>query len=161
MRLYESYVSYLLANLYEITGSHFKSVFSLWHQPAHRDYLFFCRYVDICLDWSKCTHTRAIILLVYPLMDIMHKHRYENCSHTEGIIERHFRLLLSLFSVSPFTHGLQLASQMMLKSAVRWWTSWWAECTCVFCVGICSSRARALWSKVSSRAISAPWTPLS
>lgn len=43
---------------------------------------------------------------------------------------------------------------------------WRAGCgrgrvTCVFCVGICSRSARALASKVSSKAISAPWTPLS
>lgn len=33
--------------------------------------------------------------------------------------------------------------------------------TCVFCVGICKTSARLLWSKFSSRASSAPCTPLS
>lgn len=33
--------------------------------------------------------------------------------------------------------------------------------TCVFCVGICKTSARLLWSKFSSRARSAPCTPLS
>lgn len=36
-----------------------------------------------------------------------------------------------------------------------------AALTCVFCVGICKTSARLLWSKFSSRARSAPCTPLS
>lgn len=36
-----------------------------------------------------------------------------------------------------------------------------AKRTCVFCVGICRSKAKVLWSNMSSRASSAPWTPLS
>lgn len=59
--------------------------------------------------------------------------------------------------------GYTFSASTQTRSAgpVRGWGADAAGITCVFCVGICSRSARALASKVSSKAISAPWTPLS